>query len=248
MNGDDKINKIIKKSAYFLIVILIIAVIMLLILKYHVEGEQNMPFELTDIIEISTAEGYQEKVDDENNWNVEIYQNNDIYLNIEKNKNYKEEESIKYVTIENINLINKPKVGEIYFYRPTSNDENLYIYKEEYEIKEKVVYEGDTKSDLKNLKISNQGNTIIFRVTNKTGKKYVSNDDILTHDGKLLNKVNINYEQIKTNISFDIIITLSSDVSYKANIVLDLPAGDVTKEGISNLNKKDMKDVIFKRE
>ena len=248
MNSEEKINNIIRKSAYVLIIILIIAVIMLLILKYHVEGEQNMPFELTDIIAISTAEGYQEETDDNNNWNVEIYQNNDIYLNIKKNKNYKEEESIKYVTIENINYINKPEVGEIYFYRPTSKEENSYIYMDEYEIKEKIVYEGDTKSDIKNLKISNQGNTIIFRITNKTGQKYISNEEILTHDGKLLNKVNVNYEQIKAKISFDIVITLSSDISYRTNVVLDLPTGDITKQGISNLNKTDMKDIIFKRE
>ena len=126
--------------------------------------------------------------------------------------------------------------------------ENSYIYMDEYEIKEKIVYEGDTKSDIKNLKISNQGNNIIFRITNKTGQKYISNEEILTHDGKLLNKVNVNYEQIKAKISFDIVITLSSDISYRTNVVLDLPTGDITKQGISNLNKTDMKDIIFKRE
>ena len=49
MNDESKINKLILKAAYALIIVLIIAVIALLILKYEVEGEQNMPFKLSSI-------------------------------------------------------------------------------------------------------------------------------------------------------------------------------------------------------
>ena len=50
MNDESKINKLILKSAYIVIIVLIITVIALLILKYQVEGEQNMPFKLSNII------------------------------------------------------------------------------------------------------------------------------------------------------------------------------------------------------
>ena len=58
MDYESRINKLILKGAYFVIIILIIAVIALLVLKYEVEGEQNMPFKLSSIIVISNAEGY----------------------------------------------------------------------------------------------------------------------------------------------------------------------------------------------
>ena len=248
MNDESKINKLILKSAYVVIIVLIIAVIALLILKYEVEGEQNMPFKLSSIIIISNAEGYQEKENKEYRWDTEIYQNNDIYLNIEKNKNYKKTEAIKSILIDNIKINEAPQVGEIKIYRPSSDSMQTYSYKEEYKITDRIEYTGDKVSDIKNLKISNQGNTLIFRVLNKTGKKYSSNEETFEHNGKLLDKVGITYEQIKTKISFDLTIILESDISFKATIELELPVGNIAKEGSSSLEITNMKDIVFKRE
>jgi len=61
MDDNLKVNKLILKSAYITIIVLIIAVIALIILKYNVEGEKNMPFKLSSIILISSAEGYQKE-------------------------------------------------------------------------------------------------------------------------------------------------------------------------------------------
>ena len=248
MNDESKINKLILKSAYVVIIVLIIAVIALLILKYEVEGEQNMPFKLSSIIIVSNAEGYQEKQYEEYRWDTEIYQNNDIYLNIEKNKNYKKTEAIKSILINNIQIKEAPQVGSIEVYRPSSDSLQTYSYKEEYKVTDKVEYIGDTKSDIKNLKISNQGNTLIFRVLNRTGKKYSSNEETFEHSGKLLDKVGITYEEIKTYISFDLKIILESDISFKATIELELPVGNIAREGSSSLEITDMKDIVFKRE
>lgn len=248
MNDESKINKLILKSAYVVIIVLIIAVIALLILKYEVEGEQNMPFKLSSIIIISNAEGYQEKENKEYRWDTEIYQNNDIYLNIEKNKNYKKTEVIKSISIDNIKINEAPQVGEIQIYRPSSDSMQTYSYKEEYKITDKIEYTGDKVSDIKNLKISNQGNTLIFRVLNRTGKKYTSNEETFEHNGKLLDKVGITYEEIKTEISFDLTIILESGISFKAKIELELPVGDIAKEGSSSLEITNMKDIVFKRE
>lgn len=245
MNYESKINKLIVKSAYVVIIVLIIAVIALLILKYNVEGEKNMPFKLSSIIVISNAEGYQEKENKEYMWNTEIYQINDLYLNIEKNKNYKQIEAIKSIKIENIKINKEPKVGKINLYRPYGK---TYQYKEEYEIKDVVEYIGDTKSDIENLKISNQGNTIMFRVINKTGKEYKSNDKEFIHNGTLLNKVNINYEDIKSVISFDLVINTESNIAFRSNIEIELPVGNIIQEGSSNIEITDTSKYIFKRE
>lgn len=247
MGEDKKRKKLILRSFISFLLVLIIMGIALVILRYHVEGEQNMPFELSDLMVVSTAEGYQEKEVKDTRWNVDIYQTNDVYITIKKNKNYKSSEPIKKIEIKNIQIDEKPQVGEINFYIP-SNNEKVYEYIKEKEIIDKVSFEGDTKSDISNLRIANQGGTILFRIVNKTGKKYISNEDTLKHDGKLLNKVDLGIEQIKTKVSFDISIVLESEVSFVGKIILDLPSGEIITQGISNLDKNQIDDIIFKRE
>lgn len=246
MEENSKFKKIIKTNILIFIIVLAIAVIGVIILKYHVEGEQNMPFDLSEILVVSTAEGYQNDNSNKVNWDVELYQTNDVYLNIKKNKNYKDTEIIKNIEIKNINIEEKPLVGDISIYLPSSQ-EQTYNYEEASKVDSKIIYEGDTKSDIKNLKISNQGGTIIFRVVNKTGKTYTSNEDELKHDGTLLKKVDIDSNDIKTKISFEIVINLESDISFTGKVILELPIGDVATQGITNLNKEDTKDIVFKR-
>lgn len=248
MNNNSKINKLILKSAYITIIILIIAVIALIILKYNVEGEKNMPFKLSSIIVISGAEGYQKEENEKYKWDSEIYQNNDIYLNIEKNKNYKETEVIKSIVLENIQIKQKPQVGDIIFYKPSNENTNLFIYEEKYEIENTIEYIGDVSTNLNDLKISNQGGTLIIRAVNKTGKRYTSNEKEFEHTGKLLEKVGVPYKDVQCIISFDLIINLESDLSFKGRVELELPTGDVIKEGSSSMQITDMNNVVFKRE
>ena len=246
MSEESKLSKLIIKGAYAVIIVLIIAVIGLLILKYEVEGEKNMPFKLSSILVLSNAEGYQEKESKEYKWDTEIFQINDIYLNIEKNQNYKETEIIKSIEIENIKISEAPKVGEFTFYRVASNDKELFIYKDEYKINEKVEYIGDVKSDLSNFKISNQGGTIILRAVNKTGKQYKSNEKEFEHSGKLLKEVDILNDDIKSTVSFDLVINLESDLSFKSNIELELPVGDIITKGYASTEITE--SIVFKRE
>ena len=247
MDEQSKIKSLILKGVYFVIIVLIIAVIALLILKYQVEGEQNMPFKLSSIIVISNAEGYQEKENKEYKWDVQIYQNNDIYLNIEKNKNYKDVDAIKSIVIDNIQIDKKPQIGTIELYRPSEEGTMPFRYLDEYKITDSIEFQGDTQSDIKNLKISNQGSTLILRVLNKTGKNYTSNDETMEHNGRLLNKVDISYEEIKAKISFDLTLYLESDISYKTNIELELPVGNIIQEGSSNQEITDTRKIVFKR-
>ena len=156
MEENSIFKKIIKRNVLFFILVLVIALIGLIILKYHVEGEQNMPFDLSEILVVSTAEGNQKEETGDNNWNVDIYQTNDVYLNIKKNKNYKDTEIIKNIEIKNINIDEKPSIGKIELYVP-SNENEIYNYEENHKINSNIVFDGDKKSDIKNLKISNQG-------------------------------------------------------------------------------------------
>ena len=111
---DQIIKKIIRIFIAILITILIATIIALLILKYNVEGEDNVPFELSKIMVISTGEGKDiQEEQSENKWNLEILQNNDIYLEISKNKNYEEIEIIDKIIIDNLQVVEAPNIGTI---------------------------------------------------------------------------------------------------------------------------------------
>ena len=245
MEENKKWQKIVKRSIVLIVIVLILFVIGIIMLKYNVEGEQNMPFDLSDVLVISSAEGYQEN-EASSKWNVNIYQTNDIYLDIKKNKNYKDKEIIKSIEILNIQIQN-PTVGNIQIYRPSGNGKT-YEYKEKYKINKTIKFEGDKKSDIKNLKISNQGGKILLRILNNTGKQYTSNEDEIKHDGTLLNKVGITNDDIKFTISFDIKIELESEVIFNGNLKIELPKGNIINQGTASSHEMDLKNVVFKRE
>ena len=228
-------------------IILIPVIIGILIVTYQIEGEQNMPFELTNITLVSNAEGKEKEVEGYQ-WAMDLVQNNDFYLKFEKNKEYNKTESIDYIRLENIQITRKPQIGTIRFYRPSSEKTHIYEYKEEYYIQDnRIEYIGNEQTDAKNLEISNQGGMVLFRCANEEVGQIQSNDEEISHDGKMLKEANIDLESLQGTIAFSIIIHTKSDVTYKADVQMDLPAGNILEEGTSYIEKTDLSDIIFKR-
>lgn len=225
---------------------ILIMIVISIILRYSVEGEENMPFELTKIMLISSAEGKQ--IDENNlNWNMELFQTNDIYINIARNKNYGKREIINKLVLSQIKVTNAPQIGNVKFYRPVENTEDKY--NEEYEIKEQIEYKGAEKSNLNNLEVANQGGLILIRCINENlGNYQAQESEEIKHDGTLLSKIGIKNEQIKFKIEFDIEITLESEKTYKAHVAQELPIQNVVQQGVTNEQITDMKEIIFKRE
>ena len=161
-----KKKEIVKATVAVAFLVILICVVGLMMVKYSVEGEKDMPFYLSKITLISTAEGV-EHTDSTEKWNMDIYQNNDIYFSIEKRENAKEAETIKSVSIENIQITKKPAIGEIKFYMPNSGEGRVFTYTEESIIQnQSLTYQGGTQTDLKMLQIGNQGGNIAIRFTN----------------------------------------------------------------------------------
>ena len=87
----EKIRNVVNKKAFHVITISVIIIVLLFILgivvlDYNENGESNMAFNVTKISVISTSEGI-DKVSEGNKWAFDIFQNNDIYIYIEKNEN-----------------------------------------------------------------------------------------------------------------------------------------------------------------
>ena len=243
-----------KKSFHICMTIVIIAVILfiagILILRYQVEGETNMPFDITKITLISTSDGVDKNQEGDNtNWAFDINQNNDIYIYIEKNDNYKEEEAIRSIIIDNLNVQKEKELGTVKFYRPNVEESGGNFSNTEENEVQSLEYTGGRESDIKNLVIGNQGGLIIFRYANNNVAEYISdvstNNEITTN--QLLKSANVNEEDLKSKLTFDISITTEEGKEYKANISLDVPIEGVVENGTVSREMTDLDDIVFKR-
>ena len=102
-------------------------------------------------------------------------------------------------------------------------------------------------SSIKEMKISNQGGLIVFRYAINDIGNYISNEDEGINHNELLKKLAINNDDLKFEVSFDININLDSKKSYKANMKLELPIGNVVDDGIQSKENTDLENIIFKR-
>ena len=247
----ENIKKIINTKQFhicmlILIIVSIIFVAGVISLKYNIEGENNLPFELSKITVISGIEG-KDNEDIVNKWNLTVNQNNDIYLYIKKNENYKSTEVIQNITLNNFTQEEASKIGEKKLYKPDANIDSIIFKNTEENSVDYIEYTGALDSSIKDLKISNQGGLVVFRYSISNIGNYVSNDDTEINHNELIKKLNINNEDLKTKISFDVILKLESGKTYKSNIKLELPIDNVVENGTQSKEYTELNDIVFKR-
>jgi hypothetical protein len=242
----ERLNFLRKNVLVFFIAVIAISVISIII-KYQVEGESNIPFQVSKIMVISNAYGIQEESD--NKWQLDVVQNNDIYINIVKNKNYSDEEIIDKVILDNFTIDEQPQKGDVTIYNSQSVNNGVYYNEEEYEIIDKLEFTGnEEQTDIQNLQISNQGGLILIRVANQNLGQYISNDDEeIRHDGTLLDKIGITNEELKITVSFDLSIELKSGKNFKTRVTLEIPNGNLTEEGTTSYQITGTDELVFKR-
>lgn len=227
------------------IIVLILIIAGIIMLRYQVEGETNLPFELSKMIVVSTAESNEIEAVADTKWNFSVNQYNDIYLEIQKNDEYTKNINIKNITFENFVIEKNSGAENIKIYR--ANSEGKVVEDEAHLVGSSLTYKGEKETNLDELKISNQGSIILLRSVNQNVCEVRSNDEEIIHDGTLLAKGNANSEDLNYKLSFDVVIETSRDIKYKGTISIELPTGDVQTQGKTQLEKTDFSDVIFKR-
>ena len=236
-----------KKAIYLSIIVAIIVAIiftaLMFILKYNEKGEENMPFQVTKISLISTIDA-QNVEDEDNLWNKNVEQNNDIYIYIEKNPEYEKTEEIKNIKLNNFQVVETPQKGIMKTYRPSINEKEIFENKEEYKCEE-ITYNGEQSTNIQRLQISNQGGIIAFRSSIQDLGNYTSNDNEINYD-ELLKKIGIKYDEIKSTVSFDIIISLESGKEFKATKKIVIPVENIIEAGKSSKEFTDL-GLVFKR-
>ncbi len=289
----DRIKQKIKFCIIILVITIAIAVAIFSVLKYEVEGEKEVPFELEKIIVISSADitdvvdenmtdtetteqtatenlsvdggDTQTPIDNQTNsaeesneqvpaqeesyiWEKNVIQTNDICIVLDKNEDFKEGQYIKNVKIKNIQILQNVNLGKIQVYMPSSLDGEMYKYTNEYLVNSSLTYTGAPADNKKNLQIRNQGGCIYISFANVGLSQYKSNDDQEIQQGAfILEKMNVANEDLKFKVSFDLVIEVE-DMSYKTNVVLDLPVDGVVGQKETHMEITDFSDVVFKRE
>lgn len=235
-------DRIIKKPLITIALVIVIATIIIFSIRYNVEGEKNLPFIITNIRIISTA---QANIIENSQNDFNIIQTNDFYFYLEKNPKYKEEDSISKVTFENFNIEKLTDKGIINIYKPAL--EIKYLYDDGHKIENSISYNGGLITSLPSLEIGNQGGPIGFSVALEDLGTYTKTDNNITYDGTILSKLNLTNEDISFKISFDVIIETLSDKKFKSTLQFDLPMGNIIEDGRAFLDKNNLDDIVFKR-
>ena len=242
----------IKLMIAIFVVLVLATIVTTRILKYQKEGEKNMPFNLSKIIIVSTAikddnqstEGQNASI-----WNFNIIQTNDVYISIENNKNNsKNNEKIKSITIENIQILENPSIGNLKPYMPNSLDGEKYKYTDDYIIPQSLTYRGAEESNYKTLQISKNGGNIGISFANKELGTYSSGEDTeITYNGTMLSKLGITNENVKSKVSFDLVIELDDGKKYSGRVELDLSCDGLVENGTTQTEITDFSNIVFKR-
>lgn len=238
-------RKIVELNLGVIIVVIAITVIAITMLKYHVEGEKDMPYAVKQMVIISTANGTNTQTE-AYKWNIDIYQNTDIYFDIQRNNNHKLNENLKSISIENIQITQNGKY-DLNAYFPSVDGENVFKYTDENIAKEKIEYLIDKNQNVKERKITSEGGIIALSFASVNLGTYRGNDDKIVYDGTLLNKIGITNEDITNEVKFNLVIETESNKKYKAEINFTLPQEDITKEGIITIKDTELEDIVFKR-
>ena len=240
-------KNVLKKSLFLAFILIIITIVFSIVVRYNVEGEKTIPYSLEKILITCHVDANDNENQSEDSlWNIDLKEDNNIYIYIKKN-NKDTKETIKSIKINNFNILEDPKYGNIKIYRPTG-DLGTELYKNSVQdyLKSEIIYTGARVDTLKDLEIRNEGGMISFRVSLEDLGNFTSNEGV-TYDGSLLSKLGITNSDMKFRISFDLNITLDNDISFIGTIYLDLPCGDIINETEPYLEITDFDDIIFKR-
>ena len=237
-------KKVLKIVVTIAIIISILFVVMMWLLTYHEEGETNIPFKISKIVLISSTDGVKAE-GLQTQWAIDVNQNNDIYLYIDKNKNYGKTELIENVKISNFNISKETEKGQIKIYKPTTEESKMFRNTQEFEINE-ITYTGELESNIKQSQISNQGGLIVFRCANNNISQYISTSATEVNYNQLLKLTNVKQADLNLRLSFDIEIKIVNKKTYQATVELELPVQDVITNGTTNLEITDLENIVFK--
>lgn len=268
-----------KNLIYLLSFLLVITIIIFFLLSkqfsYKKYGAQNLPFEIENILVVSTATGDKlennEKDNNtkesannntknnngnnnknnkkQNNDRINIKQVNDVYLKLKVKDNFNIKNNnrlkIKSISINNFKVISKPNKGELQVLKPTGDLNNLFTSSKENLINSSLDFKGNIVDDFSKLQINNSGGTIAFRIQNDLGVFELPKDQNVYYDARLLHNNFKNVDDLKFELSFDLEIKLLNNQTFYTTIVIKKPNIEILNNN-KLVKYENEKEYIFK--
>lgn len=240
----EKKKKVIKKYLFIAFLLIAISVSILLMVKYNVEGEKNLPIELNEIVIRSTI--YAQSNNAENILESSVEQDNDIFITFENND--KVDSKVDSIRIENMKIEKKNELGTIKVLKPTSNEKLNYFQNSSEDYSGKALeYFANTFDNLERQEFAQDNGTIAFRISNQNLGTYVLTEDGVRYNENLLEQLGTSSEEIKLDVTFDVVLVVSDSEKYKGTVKIELPADSFGENGIVTKSITDFGDVVFKR-
>ena len=247
-------NKRKKGNSYTTFIILIILLFLLVLLyflsmfvfqKYKIknslekttllENELNNSsnFSIEKVLLYSSANATSNDTS-RNLWNLNIYQYTDIIIYINNNSEnlLSNENTIKKLSIDNIQYV-KPEKGSPCLYYKSIENIGLPILDDKNLIEESLDFNIVKSKDSLDTNLANFYETCQTPITLQFVNKDIKNNAIipnsgepLTFDGTLLSRTNIPINNIKTHISFNINVENNNNEKFVYNISIDIPLED----------------------
>lgn len=240
-------KKYVKKILFGLFIALILFIALMIVINYNEEGEKVLPFKLSKIVIVSAING-NSKTGSDTIWDIDLNQINDFYISVAPENNTNKE-TIKSITLKNFKINPEDVAGNKKILTPTGElGATLYSNSEENYKDSEIVFDGGAIDDLKSKQIGNMGGTIAFRYELENIGNFKGNDETeIKYDASILQKVGLDVQNLNTEISFDLLIKTSKNISYKGNIKLQTPVGNLAENPSGEKVIEDFNNVVFKR-
>ena len=233
-----------------LIIALIISSVILIILSYFVFNIAKSKACLNETLEFAqknektifsidnctffSSVDTKNKASSVSNFTIEnLYQYTDIALYInnhsDNNTNLNMENTLKELSISNIQFIKKPAIGEPALYYKNLNNFATSALVDENKLENNLTFEVSSSNELDFEKPSiynNCASPIVLSYVNsnlKTDYTFTDTSNPITYDGSLLKTLEIPIENLETKISFDINIVNNLDENFKTTVYLNIP-------------------------
>jgi len=242
-------NKKMIHTYIVLIAILIVAVVVgLIMLRYSIQGERTMPFTINQMHIISTATTMagSEQVDEYGQWHMDLIQKNEIYLYIAANPEYRRDEAISSVILDNFRIEKYNEAGQVQLYR--QYDIGVHNFAEEFLVEDRLEITGNVITDVRALEINNQGGVIGLGVIIRDIARYnLVQGERAQINGITLAEEGVTAEDIKVTIYFDITIEIVSGNRFRAQHRIELPVGNILENGLEHVIVEDLSGMVFRR-
>ena len=260
MDKKKKILSIITLALFLLVIFLAFLVLSRIVLKTNFEKSilpfanknNETIFNINQIVFFSNCDAKNKNISTTNYTLENIYQYTDIAFFIDSPQEEKtSKNTLKNVTIENINFTTPPSSGEPALYFKSINNFAKSELNDENKIEDKLDFSitSEDSTDLSTpVLYNNLANPITLSYINsniKTDYTITDTSTPITYDGTLLSRCAVPLDDISCSFSFDVFVTNNQDEKYKCTVFIDVPlsSDEGSIDSTGNITLK--KDVNF---